>query len=75
MNNKKIKILLVFLIVFLCYIFVLPTHAFSPSGITYNGIDVSGFQGQIDFNKVKEDNIEIVYIKASEGSRICRFTF
>ncbi|MGN2371951.1 GH25 family lysozyme [Clostridium cagae] len=33
-----------------------------------NGIDVSNHNGDIDFNKVKEDNIELVYIKATEGT-------
>ncbi|NFE74988.1 glycoside hydrolase [Clostridium botulinum] len=33
-----------------------------------NGIDVSNHNGSIDFNKVKEDNIEVVYIKATEGT-------
>ncbi|WP_061312948.1 GH25 family lysozyme [Clostridium botulinum] len=32
------------------------------------GIDVSNHNGDIDFNKVKEDNIEVVYIKATEGT-------
>jgi len=43
--------------------------AFGPSSDElYNGIDVSEWQKDIDFNKVKEDGIEIVYIKASQGN-------
>ena len=38
-----------------------------PEGREYRGIDVSSWQGYIDYKKVKEDGIEIVYIKASEG--------
>ena len=38
-------------------------------GELYNGIDVSGWQGYIDFSKVKNAGIEVVYIKASEGTR------
>lgn len=35
----------------------------------YNGIDVSKYQGHINWNKVAEDkNIQFVYIKASEGA-------
>lgn len=34
----------------------------------YRGIDVSNWQGNIDFTKVKEAGIEIVYIKATEGT-------
>lgn len=32
-----------------------------------NGIDVSQWQGNIDFQKVKQAGIELVYMKASEG--------
>lgn len=32
------------------------------------GIDVSAWQGQIDFNSVKESGIEIVYIRSSAGN-------
>ncbi|NFO88540.1 glycoside hydrolase [Clostridium botulinum] len=32
------------------------------------GIDVSNHNGNIDFNRVKGDNIEVVYIKATEGT-------
>lgn len=35
--------------------------------LPYQGIDVSRWQGNINFKKVKNDGIEIVYIKASEG--------
>lgn len=42
--------------------------AIEPTGKTYDGIDVSGWQRIIDFKKVKESGIEIVYIKSSEGS-------
>ena len=35
--------------------------------LPYQGIDVSRWQGNINFEKVKNDGIEIVYIKASEG--------
>ena len=34
----------------------------------YNGIDVSEWQGYIDYNRVRESNIDIVYIKSSQGS-------
>lgn len=35
----------------------------------YEGIDVSQWQGTIDYARVKQDGIQIVYIKASEGTR------
>lgn len=37
---------------------------------TYEGIDVSHYQGVIDYEKVKKEGIQIVYIKSSEGSHI-----
>lgn len=43
--------------------------AFEPSSNEiYNGIDVSEWQEIIDFKKVKEDEIDVVYIKASQGT-------
>lgn len=36
----------------------------------YDGIDVSAFQGDIDFDSVKAAGIEFVYIKASEGTTL-----
>lgn len=44
------------------------SFAFGPSSNKiYDGIDVSQWQRNINFKKVKEDGIEIVYIKASQG--------
>lgn len=43
--------------------------AFGPSSNeTYNGIDVSEWQGSINFKEVKESGIDIVYIKSSQGT-------
>lgn len=70
--KKRFIILLVFIVtmLFQFYILVLPSFAFSPSGDTiYEGIDVSSWQGEIDFSQVKASGIEIVYIKSSEGFR------
>lgn len=36
----------------------------------YHGIDVSSYQGNIDFNSVKDSGIRAVYIKAGEGGTI-----
>ena len=68
--KKRFIILLVFIVamLFQFYILVLPSFAFSPSGDTiYEGIDVSSWQGEIDFSQVKASGIEVVYIKSSEG--------
>lgn len=67
---KKRLIILMIVLFFQFYILVLPSCAFSPSGdMIYDGIDVSSWQGNIDFSQVKASGIEIVYIKSSEGFR------
>ncbi len=63
---KKIIVMTLFLII-LVFI-TLPTFALSPSSLEiYQGIDVSQWQGDIDFEKVKEAGIEVVYIRAGQG--------
>lgn len=48
---------------------IVPVLAFGPSNSElYNGIDVSEWQGEIDFREVANAGIEIVYIRASEGA-------
>ena len=45
------------------------TYALSPSSDEiYEGIDVSAYQGYIDYQRVKAYGIEVVYIKSSEGT-------
>ena len=47
------------------------TYAITPSlEPRYQGIDVSDWQGYIDYRQVRESGIEVVYIKASQGSNI-----
>lgn len=64
--NKKLIILL-----FCFIIFISSGHsvvAFGPSSSElYNGIDVSEWQGNIDFSDVKQSGIDVVYIKSSQG--------
>ena len=60
--------------VVLCFVFI-PCSTYvnaieASSSRIYEGIDVSEWQGYIDYSKVKEDGIEIVYIKASQGTNI-----
>lgn len=71
MKNKFLKLLTTLIIfLFQYYILLVPSIAFSPSGNNmYEGIDVSGWQGNIDFNQVKNAGIDVVYIKSSEGFR------
>ena len=62
------KILLVSFILILTISFCFPVLALNPSSNNiYQGIDVSEWQGNIDFKKVKEAGIEVVYIRAGQG--------
>ncbi len=69
MKNKFFKLFTILIIfLFQYYILLVPSFAFSPSGNDiYEGIDVSGWQGDIDFNQVRDAGISVVYIKSSEG--------
>lgn len=67
MGNKVLSSILILSILIL--LFAVPVFAFPPSNSElYNGIDVSQWQGKIDFSKVKNSGIDIVYIRASEGT-------
>lgn len=47
------------------------TYAMTPSSEPqYRGVDVSDWQGYIDYRQVRESGIEVVYIKSSQGSNI-----
>ena len=63
LNSKRI------IVISFCFILALNSiFAFSPSSDRiYQGIDVSMWQGNIDFNAVKNSGIEAVYIRSSEG--------
>lgn len=64
---KKIVIILI-IMTFPTYILITPVCAFGPSeGNIYEGIDVSGWQGNIDYSQVANSGIQVVYMKASEG--------
>lgn len=55
--ERYIIILLSFLII-----------SFNSQAKTYKGIDVSHHQKQIDWEKVADDKVDFVYIKATEGA-------
>lgn len=64
--KKKISFITICLFLFL--IITIPVYALSPASDTiYKGIDVSEWQGNIDFKKVKESGVEVVYIRAGQG--------
>ncbi len=52
------KILITIISIFSFFLLTLNTKAL-------NGIDISEFQGDIDFNRLKEENIDIIYIRSS----------
>ena len=62
------KIIIFFLILMFSTLIYNTSYAFSPSSSNiYQGIDVSRWQGNINFSLVKYSRINIVYIKSSEG--------
>ena len=69
---KKIARIVFFIYIISNLLLIAPnnTYAIEPAGETYEGIDVSGWQGVIDFLQVKNAGISFVYIKASEGQNI-----
>lgn len=68
MNKKFILIVYMFLACILVFSFNKVLAFPAESGEIYDGIDVSEWQGDIDFSEVKASGIEIVYIKSSEGN-------
>lgn len=66
--GKKYVMIAMTLILFIFVAFGSAVLAFGPSSEKiYKGIDVSEWQGNINFQKVKEDGIEVVYIRAGQG--------
>lgn len=67
------KFLTVFLSLVIAFSLLLPAGAASAltsEDTQYCGIDVSVWQGEIDFSKVKSDGVKAVYIRAGEGANI-----
>ena len=56
---------------FIFWINMNSVFAITPvSNLEYPGIDVSHWQGYIDYSEVRRSGIEVVYIKASQGTNI-----
>lgn len=67
-NLKKI-IALCLMSTMLIFMNVTIAEAVSPiSEVIYEGLDVSNWQGNIDYAQVKKAGIDVVYIKTSEGT-------
>lgn len=72
---KKILTIILMIIVVL-QISISKVQAIEPqSNEIYEGIDVSKWQGNIDFKEVSNSGIQIVYIKATEGTTYVSPTF
>ena len=66
-DKKVVKTLGIFFV--FTFTFLNSIYALSPqSELKYEGIDISNWQGYIDYSQVKNSGIEIVYIKASQGN-------
>ncbi len=66
---KKSKIAIAIVLITIIQIFSSFVLAIGPSSeVVYNGIDVSEYQGYINFNEVRNSGIDVVYIRSSEGT-------
>ena len=67
--KKILKVII--LLIFIQFMIIPYTKAITPiSNIQYEGIDVSDWQGYINYEEVKNSGIQVVYIKASQGVNI-----
>lgn len=60
-------------IIWLIVMFLLPVNVLATTAsnsVIYEGIDVSDWQGYVDYNAVRNAGIDVVYIKASQGDNI-----
>lgn len=65
---KKFSIIFTSILVMLLFTFPTSVFALSPSSNEISkGIDVSEWQGDINFKKVKDAGIKVVYIRAGQG--------
>lgn len=58
-------------ILFILWIFCISISSFvSATSNIYPGIDVSNWQGYINYEEVVDESIQVVYIKVTQGSNI-----
>lgn len=70
---KILKKLLIFSIIITLLLFINTSSVYSltpSSEPIYQGVDVSDWQGYIDYSSVKASGIEVVFIKSSQGNNI-----
>lgn len=73
MRQKVLKIFILCMMITMSSlgVFINISQALGPSSDTiYEGIDVSAYQGYIDYERVRNAGIEVVYIKSSEGTTL-----
>lgn len=71
MAKRKPIVIILILVSFLFFVNSNMSYALTPSANPqYEGIDVSNWQGYIDYAQVKQSGISVVYIKSSQGSNI-----
>lgn len=69
MEKGKKSFVLFLIFAFLLFANINMTYAITPSSNPqYQGIDVSDWQGYINYAQVRESGIEVVYMKSSQGS-------
>ena len=67
-NKVKIVNVIIIALIVMCAC-ITSTYAITPiSEPRYQGIDVSNWQGYIDYRQVANSGIKVVYIKASQGT-------
>ena len=72
---KKLLTIILMIIIVL-QISISKVEAIEPaSSEIYEGIDVSNWQGNINFTEVANSGIQVVYIKATQGTRYVSPTF
>lgn len=64
-RNKKAAIILC-----ICFLICICSAGMISANSEYKGIDVSVWQGDIDYKEVKDDGVECVYIRACEGTTL-----
>ena len=74
MGHKKKVMVSAFLFFFFILTFLFINKKIRPNLILADryevrGVDVSHYQGDIDWEKMAAENIDFAYIKATEGSR------
>lgn len=73
MKNSIVKFIIMFVVLILYVLYIMRSISYAASNLSdniYQGIDVSVFQGYIDYSRVKNSGVKIVYIKSSEGTTL-----